>query len=884
MARTAHNERDMSRKGGARRRGSYMFISCLILNLAVSHPSLHPIVIRAGVAVPVGIMSDDFISEMRGLSDDLQSDKVTIRKEGLRRLNGALDQPDFLRALDEATLHSAARDHRAGATWPTLALLLVNFIWGELKPGHLRKKGPDAALSRTFRKLVQCAEDVRRTGRKDMLLSRAPKLFRHVRDVLQQQPPSTPIGGDYTAVLRSYFLPAQRYCAATPVIVFQDLLDVYMKQLEAGEGLQRGEDTFRAASTLALLLEHFQGDMSSHFREATLQFFCDLFPRLFQLREEGRLAGAVLGGANAFLLRVGADVRSGAPRLHASAHALLQLLLKNSREARLPETVLTYLRIQLNLGGLQGVPGAVEDVDEALDRILHQAGFSWHDNERSGAAICTAAQHSLLLLTARLKLELASRQGSRGSRTGSYTDDAQQETQHPAKRRRIESATPLKSLPDLAFSRPALWYPVLATLVAEHAYSLPAEVLASWVSSAAVAAAVQQSPGTLEPPVGIMTGTSPSGSGRCPLSVAGPDRPGSPDHVGAIWFLRYIAELAGADGCTTAASRPNLHERSTAWQATWDAIVGWLGKGKATSAGREAALLALGRVAQQGLVPLHSRVSLWALLLALCKESGPTQALAGLVVACFGHGRGASGGAEARARQELIDCLLPKKDIPPEHPLVSAPLLVAESILVLLGLSPTPASDYGAASRCLIGGHSGADATLQWWQPDSAAALREPAIAGLVGGKEWAQACAARHRRAAANEGGIGGTGGKCSTSSTGDTTAPAPTGPGPPARTESQLVETAAAALQALLEGLVQVPAVPQGRPQSVEGRPESVEQVGRTPEGGRAPREARPQSLRSRLSACCAAVWVVAGVRAAGTHPWGPRGAARLGSLRGH
>lgn len=54
-----------------------------------------------------------------------------------------------------------------------------------------------------------------------MLLPRAPKLFRHVRDVLQHYAPSTPIGGDYTAVLRTQFLAAPRYCAAAPPTVFQ---------------------------------------------------------------------------------------------------------------------------------------------------------------------------------------------------------------------------------------------------------------------------------------------------------------------------------------------------------------------------------------------------------------------------------------------------------------------------------------------------------------------------------------------------------------------------------------------------------------------------------------------------------------------------------------
>lgn len=70
-------------------------------------------------------------------------------------------------------------------------------------------------------------------------------------------------------------------------------------------------------------------------------------------RDEGRLAGAGLAAVNAFLLREGANVRSAARLLQAAAQPLVARLIRNSRDLRLSETVLTFLRIQLNLGGLQ---------------------------------------------------------------------------------------------------------------------------------------------------------------------------------------------------------------------------------------------------------------------------------------------------------------------------------------------------------------------------------------------------------------------------------------------------------------------------------------------------------------------------------------------------
>ena len=50
------------------------------------------------------------------------------------------------------------------ASWPGLATVLATHIRDELKASEGKKKGLDAALYRTFRRLVQLADDEKRAG------------------------------------------------------------------------------------------------------------------------------------------------------------------------------------------------------------------------------------------------------------------------------------------------------------------------------------------------------------------------------------------------------------------------------------------------------------------------------------------------------------------------------------------------------------------------------------------------------------------------------------------------------------------------------------------------------------------------------------------------
>lgn len=67
-----------------------------------------------------------------------------------------------------------------------------------------------------------------------------------------------------------------------PWCMAAELLDMYMGKLE--EQLNRSEDTFRNASSLLLLLQHFPGDMDPPFQQDVVTFFANQLPIVNQLR------------------------------------------------------------------------------------------------------------------------------------------------------------------------------------------------------------------------------------------------------------------------------------------------------------------------------------------------------------------------------------------------------------------------------------------------------------------------------------------------------------------------------------------------------------------------------------------------------------------------
>ena len=92
-------------------------------------------------------------------------------------------------------------------------------------------------------------------------------------------------------------------------------------------------------------------------------------------RDESRISTAFLSALNTFLLGQGLDVSSRAAELHDAVHALLMRCWRTSRDAKLREALIAYMRIQLVLGGILG--SHREDIGRALKGTLLHSSFKW---------------------------------------------------------------------------------------------------------------------------------------------------------------------------------------------------------------------------------------------------------------------------------------------------------------------------------------------------------------------------------------------------------------------------------------------------------------------------------------------------------------------------
>ncbi|BDA48015.1 Serine-protein kinase ATM [Coccomyxa sp. Obi] len=499
------------------------------------------------------------------LKSELLSDKLAKRKEGLKHLNQILDSEALLRALDEATLRILPTDRQVLVnTWPGLCTILVQCIAKELGTSSGKKRGPDATVSKTFRRFVQTADDERRSGRSGMLGRRAAKLFAHVKDVLNRAGPASAIGADYSSVLRSNLLANAQYCSLVPASTFQELLSVYLGKLEDSP-LDRSEDTYRTISMVHLLLQSFKGDMEPAFRADMIVFLCDIFPKLHDLREDSRVSIAFVAAMNTFLLANGLDVSSKTAELHAAVHPFLMRSWRSARDARLREALVLYLRIQLLLGGLEA-PGDghfLEEVQELLTHSMQEPGFSWCGEARGRGCAPTKQQLALLEVTSTMHFKIMLQHKTAGFPTSDSRESS-------AKRRKVSS--PQQQLVEQLLMSPQLWAPVFALLLRRHGHQVDKDCYAAWLQ-------------LLKEPFEetLLAGKA--------------------SDLDIMWLLRCTAELAAAwpDTCEPPPLSSSSGFSSCVrghWQVIWDALVRWLSQSEALKSheavsARDAAIFAL---------------------------------------------------------------------------------------------------------------------------------------------------------------------------------------------------------------------------------------------------------------------------------------------------
>ena len=70
-------------------------------------------------------------------------------------------------------------------------------------------------------------------------------------------------------------------------------------------------------------------------------------------REDSRISTALVTALNSFLLKNGLDVSSRSADLHQAMQPFLLRAWRSSRDQKLKDSLVTYLNIQVRLGGLQ---------------------------------------------------------------------------------------------------------------------------------------------------------------------------------------------------------------------------------------------------------------------------------------------------------------------------------------------------------------------------------------------------------------------------------------------------------------------------------------------------------------------------------------------------
>lgn len=264
----------------------------------------------------------------------------------------------------------------AATTWPGLVSKLATYIDEQVNAGRSQNKAVDASVPGSMKTLIDLAgEAERRCGRKGLLTRRAFRLFRHVREVLEISglASSSPTGRDYTNILREKLLQEPEYCALASTDDYDQLVRMHITWINGAENIG-SEDGRRVLSTMTLLIITYPGDMSNELMRKLMRCFQRLGEKLKEGNALARVGSESFGAIKAFLLNAGRDVASSCLDLHAALHDGALMALK-SKDPRLKENAVGYVRAQLLLGGIS--KGQLWDLKRWADNEANQTPTQW---------------------------------------------------------------------------------------------------------------------------------------------------------------------------------------------------------------------------------------------------------------------------------------------------------------------------------------------------------------------------------------------------------------------------------------------------------------------------------------------------------------------------
>ena len=470
-----------------------------------------------------------------------------------------------------------------------------------MKAATQKEKPVEASLSATMRRLLQCAEDEKRSGFKGMLYRRAAKLFQHVADVLELSGLATatsPIARDYLFILK-LLTNEPEYCAAARPRDWDRLVECHLRWLKttvptmdqakstSKTNHAYDDEVHRVLGALATLLENYPGEPGPDSVDMVLDVCgalgsaLDPVPMLLS-----RSGVGLFRAVNAFLMMCGTDVASRVDFLHQQLHGAALKSLKG-RELKLKEHAVQYVRLQLTLGGVSSVQLA--ELRRWADEEIEKG--DWRATTFGALSdILTPAKHTLLCLLAMIYAYSSGsmvyvKDDNSVNASGSAQED---EESRPAKRVKTSPTPSLEFLGALAAKKPESAGPIASILLLDYGLAFPKDELAKWIAQAVE---------------------------EIPVKFAAWHAAGTADrqkYGGLMWLLRYIHALA-------LATPRHAEQTQEFWGNAWAAVTAGLCSPSRpplfhTTAEFECGLWAIACIAERSLCRLPSNShTLWGL-------------------------------------------------------------------------------------------------------------------------------------------------------------------------------------------------------------------------------------------------------------------------------
>ncbi|CAN6483726.1 unnamed protein product [Victoria cruziana] len=304
----------------------------------------------------------------------LSADKSKTREEGVKLLGTWMEGEraiSFCKLLSRNTAKLRHDDIPHSETWPFLLNLLIKCISIEISTS--KRRPPKPFLARTFRDVIQHAEDFKFTGRRLVILAAVKNIFGHLLDVIRDVPS---FHSEYSSILRQ-LLGIREYRLRMRKRVYENLVLLYMCKIETimGGGDNKiaasKEEVFRFVQTLLALLEYPVCDFYDSLRKDVVKGFIHIFSNL---REEGKVSRKLIECMNMYLIKDGPNLGQRSLKVHLALQDFMSRFWLSTHDHGLKDALVLYAKIQLKLGrNISDMSGLIEFLLDVLSKEFDHA-------------------------------------------------------------------------------------------------------------------------------------------------------------------------------------------------------------------------------------------------------------------------------------------------------------------------------------------------------------------------------------------------------------------------------------------------------------------------------------------------------------------------------